>query len=207
MIEKYGSLSRFANGGTENVHSLHMKAKTRSTSSGGRKSKTGKSRKNTFEQTFYQCLRRISIPDNYEQVTWIGKASGYGNQEDKSQSNHEENLQEKSAKCLSDNLSKWKTVIDEINKNITSPDFKDYLEALMTKMPRTAESTSFRLSRQNLIEQQGSQDNTQGRNMSEVTIRKRKRIEEEITSNINIDSRLESSFYSSLNESLRKKSN
>jgi hypothetical protein len=77
----------------------------------------------------------------------------------------------------------------------------------MTKMLRIAESTSFRLSRQDLIEQQGSQDNAQGGNMSEATIRKRKRIEEEITSNINIDSRLESSFYSRLNESLRRKSN
>jgi hypothetical protein len=92
LIEKYGSLSRFANEGTENVHILHMKAKTRSTSSGGRKSKSGKRRKNAFEQIFHQCFRRIFILANYEQATWIGKASEYGNQEDKSQSNHEENL-------------------------------------------------------------------------------------------------------------------
>jgi hypothetical protein len=207
LIEKYGSLSRFANEGTENVHSLHMKAKTRSTSSGGRKSKSGKRRKNAFEQTFYQCLRRIFIPANYEQVIWIGKASEYGNQDDKSQSNLEENLQGTSAKCRTGNLSKWKPGIDEINNNISSPDFKDYLETLVTKMPRTAESTSFRLSRQNLTEQQRSQDNTQGGNTADATTRKRKRTEEEITSNINIDSRLEPSFYSSLNANLRKKSN
>lgn len=54
-----------------------MKAQTDSTSSSGKKSKSGMKRNSIFEQTFYQCLRRIYIPANFKQVLWLGKASGH----------------------------------------------------------------------------------------------------------------------------------
>jgi hypothetical protein len=122
LIEKYGSLSRLANEGTENVHSLHMKAKIRSISLVDRKLRIGKRKGNVLEQTFYQCLRKVYIPANFRQVLWIGKSSSCDDK--KNEQNEEEHLEETFE-------SRWKGAVDEIVNNTSASSYKEYLETFL----------------------------------------------------------------------------
>jgi hypothetical protein len=96
--------------------------------------------------------------------------------------------------------------VKNIVRHISSPNFEEYFETLLISMPWTTDSVIHGIYNDSITENPQDQENTQRADIEDTSSsRKRKRnMEDNPLPNTSIESRVARSFYSNINEIVRK---